>query len=151
MQKCTDCQKEYDITDFYLNYGKRRPTCKYCCKVAKQKWSATSQGRNKIRSYGRTATAKANYKRFYQTEKGIASRRRGKLAEKLSLKSRARDAVKRALACGKLFRTNLCVSCFDIGKTNFHHYIGYEPHNRLNVMELCTKCHGEEHRRYQDL
>lgn len=51
----------------------------------------------------------------------------------------ARDAVRRAIANGDLVRPTKCDNCRTEGRTEAHHYCGYEF--SLKVTWLCPKCH----------
>lgn len=58
-------------------------------------------------------------------------------------KQRARMALHYAVRIGKLIRPSQCDSCNKTCKPHGHHHKGYkEP---LNVIWLCTLCHGEIH------
>ena len=60
---------------------------------------------------------------------------------------KAQDAVKIALCSGKLQRQP-CEVC-GTAKTDAHHYRGYAPEHRLDVLWLCRRCHAAVHRSQQ--
>lgn len=59
-------------------------------------------------------------------------------------KMNARQAVQRAIRSGKMQKLP-CAVCGCLG-VEAHHHKGYEGENRLDVVFLCTKHHGENHR-----
>lgn len=65
-----------------------------------------------------------------------------------SLPVRARSAVNTAVRKGQLPPpdTMVCDSCDEALADHYHHVHGYEPEHWLNVIALCTECHGREHR-----
>ena len=63
-------------------------------------------------------------------------------------KTRARNAVARALRTGRLMQSVRCEQCGAEGvRLHAHHHIGYEPEHWLEVRFICTACHGLIHRR----
>jgi hypothetical protein len=61
-------------------------------------------------------------------------------------KAAARRALHRAIAAGKVVRPAACQGCGAQGHLEAHHHRGYEREHRLDVLWLCARCHGEEHR-----
>lgn len=59
----------------------------------------------------------------------------------------AQDAVKYAVRIGKLQKPTKCSACGKEKKLYGHHHKGYAKANRLNVVWLCSVCHGEQHRK----
>lgn len=63
------------------------------------------------------------------------------------------QAVRRAISHGILVRPDYCCKCGQIpGINNYnrsrihaHHYLGYAPINRLDVIFVCEECHHEIH------
>lgn len=70
-----------------------------------------------------------------------------KRKEPLTDKRRARNAVRRAVAAGKIVKPGACEKCEEpkpARELHGHHYDGYE--DRLKVIWLCVKCHKAAHR-----
>jgi DNA repair exonuclease SbcCD ATPase subunit len=63
-------------------------------------------------------------------------------ANKKTEKGRARAAVHSAVRSGKLVRSDLCEACGNKAKTHGHHE---DYSNPLDVVWLCTACHGKAH------
>lgn len=57
---------------------------------------------------------------------------------------KARMAVSRAIASGKIVKPKTCCHCNATGRIEGHHFNGYE--NALDVLWLCVPCHRDRHR-----
>jgi len=59
----------------------------------------------------------------------------------------ARKAVQFAIRTGKLARitTLSCAVCGTHPAANYHHHNGYDAAHKLDVIPLCTVCHGRAH------
>jgi hypothetical protein len=59
----------------------------------------------------------------------------------------ARKAVAYAVQVGKLPppSTIVCASCQEAQAAQYHHHNGYSEEHRLDVIALCTECHGKAH------
>ena len=66
-------------------------------------------------------------------------------------KSSAHSAISNALRDGKLVKPKVCEQCGKTDCTIYGHHWSYLPENWLNVMWLCSACHGREHRKYPDI
>jgi hypothetical protein len=62
-------------------------------------------------------------------------------------RSRAHKAVQYAVKTGKLppAWSVVCECCQEAAAANYHHHKGYEQEFRLDVVALCTECHGKAH------
>lgn len=68
-------------------------------------------------------------------------------------RKRAWYAVRKAIAHGILTRPDYCSACgvipgkneYGRSKIHAHHYLGYAPMNRLDVVFICEDCHHEIH------
>lgn len=69
--------------------------------------------------------------------------------ERYPEKARAHIAITNAIGDGKIppAPTQLCQECKQAQAAHYHHHKGYEPEFWLDVVALCTECHGREHRR----
>lgn len=54
----------------------------------------------------------------------------------------AHDAIKRAVASGRLIRPQACEKCLVKSKLHAHHHRGYSKEHYLDVQWLCPKCHS---------
>lgn len=61
-------------------------------------------------------------------------------------KKAARHAVEHGIRAGNIVRPNICEYCQKTDYTEAHHYKGYEPKHRLDVVWLCVKCHAKADR-----
>jgi len=79
--------------------------------------------------------------------KAKVDRSKSEWALKNKIKRKAQCKLSNALRDGKLIRPTICSAC---GKTDCeiegHHWSYLEEH-WLDVMWLCTECHGKEHRK----
>lgn len=167
MKICTRCCVEKPFSEFY-----KRPTrpsgyrshCKKCCVEKSVAWREKNNVyvnkyqqdyrkkngeavREKARKYYaenkyRKAKLRDNEKQreYYRKQAKLAKKRHPE-------KNRAREAVAAAVRSGSLFRPASCSCCGENCKPEAHHNNGYEKDNWLDVVWLCTSCHGEEHRK----
>lgn len=62
-------------------------------------------------------------------------------------KERARGAARYAVKKGILTRPDACPRCGSTeNRIDAHHHKGYDDAHRLDVVFLCTVCHGKDHR-----
>lgn len=66
-------------------------------------------------------------------------------APKDPLRVKARSQVNNAVQSGRLVKPSQCQQCGASGRIDGHHYLGYG--RPLDVLWLCTRCHGLEHRK----
>ena len=132
MQKtCTKCKQTKDISEFY----KTGAECKICHKArCKIYIKAHPEKRTEIQMrYARSEKGKVLYK--FQDKKS-----RQKYPEKI----RARNAVNNAIRWKGFPRPSSlnCVKCG--GKASqYHHHLGYEEKNWLDVIAVCPRCHKQ--------
>lgn len=70
-----------------------------------------------------------------------------KWADSNKHKREAHHAVSNSVRDGRLFKPNTCEHCSKTGCTIYGHHWSYLQENWLNVMWLCSGCHGKEHRK----
>lgn len=60
---------------------------------------------------------------------------------------KAHKAVGYAVKSGKFppASTMVCEHCQEALASDYHHHKGYEPEHKLDVIALCTECHGKAH------
>jgi hypothetical protein len=137
LNKCKDCTKKdvyenrEDKRDYYLEYDRNRPNHEERVKVA--------SNRVKI-LYREDEGFKQS---ILETKKRWAEANKHKLA--------AQHAANNAVRDGKLDRKLNCEHCGTSEKKLQKHHWSYLPENWLDVIWLCTKCHGKEHRRLNEL
>ena len=154
---CKKCGKELPIDEFYthkqmgdgyLNF------CKECVKARVSKHRETNI--EKIREYDRNRPnnkerRKREREAIYADEKRLAKYKEQKQewAKKNKNKRNAQNKLKRAIQNGSVIKPNKCEIC---GKINCdiegHHYDYSKP---LDVIWLCTECHGKVHKQYGKL
>jgi len=147
MKTCKDCGLSKPLGDFYRHKAMTDGVlgfCKECVKARVRKHRAGNLER--IQAYDRErgqlphrkAANKARAPR-YATKRGEYSRR---YFDGHPLKVIARNVVNSAIRDGKL-KANPCERCgFALG-VQAHHEDYSKP---LDVIWLCTKCHGARHR-----
>lgn len=89
----------------------------------------------------RRAASRERYLRDPQKEKDRARRSR----EKYRLNHLARWSVGSAMKQGKLKKLPCC-DCGSVDRISAHHHNGYEKDHWLDVVWLCSECHGKRHR-----
>lgn len=90
-----------------------------------------------------TYNCKAKEKSRRQENRRVKSRKEDRWSDlRQRPKILARCAVYRALRNGTLIKAERCELCGSDGPLEGHHFKGYEIENRLEVMWVCTTCHG---------
>lgn len=137
VNKCKTCNKK-DVNDnrelkseYYLEYDRNR------FNAAER--SVKSQIRNKARYH-----ADEDFKESIKSskEKWLVSN---------PLKRKAQIAAGNALRDGKLVRKFHCEHCNTSEKKLQKHHWSYEEEHWLDIIWLCTSCHGKEHKRLNQL
>lgn len=131
--KCKECAKKdvkenRDLNkDYYLDYDRNRPNAKE--RTARQSFAVKKKIENGD---------------FALAEK--VRRAKQMWIESNPDKREAQKAVRSAIRSGKLTTSSFCQCCgCDSCQIQAHHW-SYEPENHLDVIWLCTSCHGKEHR-----
>lgn len=154
---CKKCGRELPINEFYkhkkmatgyLNYCKdcvRRRVAKYRIDNI-ENVRAYDRNRPNARERRKKQREKIknnllDYQKMLEQQREWGKRNREKRA--------AHRALHRAILAGKIIKSNRCSLC---GKTECniegHHYDYSKP---LNVVWVCTECHGKLHRKYNKL
>lgn len=155
-KRCYKCNQEYDTSNFYKNKkGKDglESWCKSCCIERVHKYRENNIDKILLhdRERGRTEKRKeANKKRLLEL-KEINPEEYKKKEYLRTLKDRQKHhrnniylQVKRAINNGTIIKQELCEIC----KTNKAGHAHHEDYNKpLQVVWLCTKCHGIIHRK----
>lgn len=156
MKVCKKCGIEKPIEDFYVHKEMsdgHLSFCKDCVRDRVHKHRLENLER--IRKYDRNRpNAKERMKKEYTTIQNDKERYKKHLEQKKKWnkenrhKNYAHNKVKKAINKGLLIKSDICQIC---GKTNCeiqgHHYDYSKP---LDVIWVCTECHGKLHRKYKD-
>jgi len=165
---CYRCKKWLDESLFGRNRAKKdglSTECRYCKKIS----DAESHRRNrkkrlanmaeyrqehlgelnkKAREYARSERGRENNNR---ATRAYYQRNRGKCLTKCKNRNitnpekyKAEYQVGNAIKLGKLTRPELCQGCKNTGRVEAHHRDYTKP---FEVVWLCKKCHGKEHRK----
>ena len=136
LNKCKECHKR-DITEnrnknleYYRNYDRNRKNQSQ--RVSKQNKKTKERYANDVDFKKSILETK---ERWLQTNKD---------------KRLAHGAVSNATRDGELHKPSVCSCCGDSPETIYGHHWSYEESNWLDVMWLCSKCHGKEHKRIND-
>jgi len=151
-KRCTYCKQIKSLSEFFKHCRKKDGYCSECkiCKLKYDKeYFQTKKGKTTSRKavlrYRATEKGKAVFRktmsRYCQSEKGKANYKRYRARHPERCK--ARDVVNHAVQAGKLPRANTmpCYYC-PTQAEQYHHYKGYEPEHRLDVVPICRKCHN---------
>lgn len=154
---CKKCGRELSISEFYvhkeMNDG-HLSFCKECVRARVHKHREDNI--EKIREYDRNRpNKKERSKKFQNSIKSNKEKykrysiQKNEWAKKNRYKRNAHNKVKRAIKNGNIVKPCKCEVC---GKTNCdiegHHYDYSKP---LDVIWLCTECHGKVHKQYDKL
>jgi len=148
---CKKCGRELLISEFYVHKQMsdgHLSFCKECVKTRVRKYRDDNIDEIKEKDKKRhsliflnTEKEKNSYKNHQRSKYNWAKRNR--------LKRNAHTQLKRAIDNGLILKQNKCEVC---GKSNCeiqaHHYNYSKP---LDVIWLCTECHGKVHRQYNKL
>lgn len=158
-KSCTRCGVSQSVEKFPRRTDRgplaRSSWCQKCLGIA---------GRPARERYKQTAKGIAAEERYQASEKSRASRTRnrkkrvasGKQAasyrrwreknlEHARIAHRANEAVRRAVADGRLIKPGSCQRCGTSRQLHGHHHMGYEKEHMLTVLWLCIPCHERAH------
>lgn len=140
-KKCTTCKEIKPVTDFYKDI-RRADGLKSQCKKCHSITSVLSRDKERHRTRNREWMRKSKYHTREEVRERdmLRSRARGK-----SLEVRARALANRAIELGFLVRPERCPECGTDERTIHAHHEDYT--RPLNVMWLCSECHGKRHRK----
>jgi hypothetical protein len=132
LNKCKECTKKdvkenrYDKIDYYLEYDRARPNhsdrVSKMAQRVKTLYTESEDFRARVGSYRDSWLSKNAHKRH------------------------AQHCVSNAVRDGKITKPGTCSCCGSDGKIYGHHW-SYEDDYVLDVVWLCAKCHGLEHKR----
>lgn len=142
-KKCTKCEKEKPLADFYQHKGMKDghlSVCKGCTKARVHTHRAMNIER--IREYDRQRGLLPHRKKAVRSR---AHRYVGKYKTYKELhpeRRAAHVAVGNAISAG-LLKAKPCERCYYAVGVHAHHEDYSKP---LEVIWLCKKCHGQRHR-----
>lgn len=98
------------------------------------------------RDQNRQRIADYNAKRFDDQPEAMRSAIKSS-QRKYPERHSARKAVNYAIQVGKLppASTLVCAGCQEAQAAHYHHHSGYSEEHKLDVIALCTQCHGKAH------
>lgn len=163
MKKCYRCNIEKEITEFYkhpVNLGGYSNRCKDCTKkdvkenrLAKKE-HYDNYDRNRPNAEERKNKTVVWKKNKYATDPEFRKQRLAySWADRRNNPDKygARDAMTVARKNGTLIRSESCEHCGVSDVRIEGHHWSYLPEHWLDVIWLCTSCHGKEHKRLNEL
>lgn len=156
MKVCKKCGIEKPIEDFYVHSRMGDGHLSFCKDCVRDRVHKHRQENlERIRKYDRNRpNSKERIKKEYTTIQNDKERYKKYLEQKKKwnkenrYKKYAHNKVKKAINKGLLIKSDICQIC---GKTNCeiqgHHHDYSKP---LDVIWVCTECHGKLHRKYKD-
>jgi hypothetical protein len=153
---CNKCEAEKPLTDFYPKTSK----CKECTKAAvrlnRQLKSEyyLEYDRNRFNKVERNLQVVERNKTKYHSnpeyKEKVLSTKKG-WADRNPLKRKAQYSATNAVRGGKLERKTSCEHCGTEDKKLHKHHWSYLEEHWLDVVWLCPKCHGTEHKRLNEI
>ena len=162
MKVCFKCFVEKPLSDFYVHKAMadgHLNKCKDCTK--KDVFRHREMNLEKVREYDRNRPNREErnkrvservlklYKEDEDFKQKVSNGKR-KWALLNKHKRKAQSAASNALRDGKLQRKTVCEHCNLEKKLQKHHW-SYEEQHWLDVIWLCTSCHGKEHKRLNSI
>jgi len=138
-KRCCTCKHFKSPSEFHKSHRKRdkdglQPQCKTCKKQYQQQYRKTEKGKNAQKRYKQSPKGKNTFNKCMNRYRIIHPEY-----------EKAVSAVQCAVQIGKLPRPNsLQCSCGKSAK-QYHHYRGYAPEHRLDVVAVCNVCHSKLH------
>lgn len=154
---CKKCGRELSLNDFYVHKEMSDGHLNFCKDCVRSRVAKHREDNiERIREYDRNRPnakernreekerIKQNPKRY---ERYKEQKREWRIKNKY--KKQAHYQVQRALEQGKIIKPNKCEICGKINcEIQAHHYDYLKP---LDVIWICTDCHGKVHRKYNKL
>ena len=144
-KKCRQCGIPKPLLDFYTHSAMadgHLNKCKECVKARTKMYADANP--DKVRLLGREKRRRPKYKEidklWHQQHPEQRRSHRLKWEAQNRDKRKAEQAVSNAIRDGKLLRSSQCSQCGATGDIEAHHPDYDKP---LDVVWLCTACHGE--------
>lgn len=154
---CKSCGLEKDPSLFYVS---SKHECKDCTKARTKRNRELKvdyykeYDRNRPNKQERVEKCAARVKKLRKEDpeyRANIDATKQRWAEANVKKRNAQIAANNALRDGKIERKVECEHCGTGEKRLQKHHWSYEPADWLDVIWLCTTCHGREHKRLNDL
>lgn len=155
--KCKSCGLEKDPSLFYNGI---KSECKECVKARTKRnrqekleyYQEYDRNRpnKEERNQQTIQRVNKNYSEDPEFKQKIQETKRA-WAERNQEKRKAQHAISNALRDGDLVRSTSCEHCGTSEKKIQGHHWSYLPEHWLDVIWLCTSCHGKEHKRLNEL
>lgn len=130
LRRCSKCGEEKPPEA----YPKRGNACRACVSACHLEW--IRKNREHVREWERNWVGKNREKRNRQIYE---------YAKLNPEKKSARDAVSALVRAGKMPKPSSLDCLCGAKAEEYHHHMGYDKANRLNVIPLCRSCHGKAH------
>lgn len=145
--QCKECRKIYRKSTAYQNaLNKYRQSEKG--KQHRRKYQKSKKYKEWLSKYRKSIRHVEYVQKYLQSIDGKASRRRTARNYRKNHPERAHahDAVKYAVKTGKLLSPKkfVCIYCWcekPTIATEYHHWLGYQKQDQLNVIPVCRICH----------
>ena len=136
MKICRECGRELPLSEFYTHSEMLDGHLNKCKECVKKRVSRHRENHiDEIRKYDRER-GKTEKRQLMRSK--ITRRRR----HSVDGYQKSHNAIIRAIAGGKLIRSNTCQVCGKQCKTEAHHF---DYHLSLKVIWLCAACHRQYH------
>ena len=134
-KRCNRCNQPKPVSEFGKNRS-RRDGLQHYCKACWREYESTPYQRS---------MRLAQVRRYQATDKGKATSKRADEKRKGSQQVKARAKVRDRVAKGKMPPASSlpCVRC-NRPAHEYHHHLGYDPPNDLDVIPVCRECHRKE-------
>lgn len=154
---CRTCKQTKSISEFYKDRI-RKDGHQIKCKTCKKEYNTNERGKAAYKRYQQTDKFKAIQKRYKESDKGKITYKRYQQTEKYKVMRQkvcirysvrhpkhiqAITAVNKAITIGRLPRPGTLLCHCGTQAEHYHHHKGYEPEHWLDVVPVCTKCHGK--------
>lgn len=155
--KCKSCGLEKDPSLFYKGI---KSECKECVKIRTKRNREENKeyyqeyDRNRPNREERVKRTSIRTKKLYNTDESFKNailESKQKWLESNRHKRSAQHAANNALRDGKIERKFSCEHCGTSEKKLQKHHWSYLPEHWLDVIWLCTSCHGKEHKRLNEV
>lgn len=155
--KCKGCGLEKDPSLFYKGI---KSECKECVKIRTKRNRKEKEDYYKEYDRNRPNQAERNQKNIERTNKGYAENpefrkkiqdTKADWADRNKEKRKAQWTCRNAIRDGKLNKVQVCEHCGTSEKKIQGHHWSYLPEHWLDVIWLCTSCHGKEHKRLNEM
>lgn len=163
MKKCFKCGIEKELTEFYKHPAMADGhvnKCKECNKKdvrenrADKKEYYDEYDRNRPNHEDRVKKAAERIKELCKSDENFKQsilNNRQKWLDQNQHKRKAQHTVNNAKRDGKIIKSETCEHCGTSEKKIQGHHWSYLPEHWLDVIWLCTSCHGKEHKRLNEL